>query len=151
MEKYKNRYGDIFTFTELENGNILWEGDFEHCRFGWPNDYSEAYDEYLRDNLLEQNDDLSLEDFKEEVHHFIYDEYDNYVGPSEIAEDYGSLVKSNTDVINMVDPSGGPYLTAGMDMERFGFSGKVVKEFKNRLDGWEIIVAKTDNEVKSDI
>ena len=29
MTKYRNRYGDIYTFTKQEDGNVLWEGDFE--------------------------------------------------------------------------------------------------------------------------
>ena len=54
--KYKNRYGDIHTFTPTEDGNILWEGNFEYSRYGWTD---------------------------------------------------------SIDVINMVDPSGGPYIAQG--------------------------------------
>lgn len=36
--KYKNRYGDIFTFTPTEDGNLLWEGNFEYCRYGFKED-----------------------------------------------------------------------------------------------------------------
>lgn len=32
-EIYKNRYGDIYTFTLQEDDNILWEGDFKWCRY----------------------------------------------------------------------------------------------------------------------
>jgi len=67
-ETYKNRYGDVFTFTPNEDGNILWEGDFQYCRFGWPNVYGDAYREYLNDN--EGNEVLSLEEFMED-----YDAY----------------------------------------------------------------------------
>ena len=35
---YKNRYGDEFTFTPTEDGNILWEGNFEYNRLGFSND-----------------------------------------------------------------------------------------------------------------
>ena len=35
--KYENRYGDVFTFTKQEDGNVLWEGNFEFHRYGWPN------------------------------------------------------------------------------------------------------------------
>jgi len=34
---YKNRYGDEFTFTLQDDGNVLWEGKFEYCRIGYPN------------------------------------------------------------------------------------------------------------------
>ena len=33
MREYKNRYGDVFTFTKDDDHNILWEGNFEFCRF----------------------------------------------------------------------------------------------------------------------
>ena len=32
--EYTNRYGDVFTFTKQEDGNVLWEGNFEHMRAG---------------------------------------------------------------------------------------------------------------------
>ena len=36
--EYTNRYGDIYTFTKQEDGNVLWEGSFEWCRFGFDKD-----------------------------------------------------------------------------------------------------------------
>ena len=32
--EYRNRYGDTYTFTKQEDGNVLWEGDFEFMRSG---------------------------------------------------------------------------------------------------------------------
>ena len=62
--KYENRYGNVFTFTKQEDGNVLWEGEggFEFHRFGWPSNPN---------------------------------------------------VTTNDNIINMVDPSGGPYIKAG--------------------------------------
>lgn len=37
-EKYTNRYGDEYTFTLQNDGNIKWEGPFEYCRFGFTDD-----------------------------------------------------------------------------------------------------------------
>ena len=122
--EYKNRYGDVYTFTELESGNIQWSGDFKWCRFGWPNDYSKAWKKFQEDY-----GGLSFEDFKNEVH-----TYDDEKGEYVFA-DLLPLVTSKTDVINMVDPSGGPYLAEGME-----FMGKVIKEFKVNEQGYEIIV-----------
>ena len=34
VAKYENRYGDVFTFTKLEDGNVLWEGPFDRVRAG---------------------------------------------------------------------------------------------------------------------
>ena len=128
-ETYTNRYGDEFIFTLLEDGNIQWEGKFEYSRFGIPNDYTDAYRAYTTNGGL-----MGLEEFKEEVHRSIYDENENYVGLCDIARVYGPMVKSKQDVINMVDTSGGPYLTEGM-----GLMGKTIKEFKSNKKGYLII------------
>ena len=34
MFEYKNRYGDVYTFTKQEDGNVLWEGPFDQVRSG---------------------------------------------------------------------------------------------------------------------
>lgn len=128
-ETMTNRYGDEFVFTLLEDGNIQWDGKFEYSRFGFPNDYTDAYRAYTTNGGL-----MGLKEFKEEVHRSIYDENDNYVGPSDIMRVYGPMVKSKTDVIDMVDPSGGPYLKEGMK-----FWDKTIKEFKPNENGYLII------------
>ena len=128
-ETMTNRYGDSFVFTLLEDGNIQWEGKFECIRVGFPNDYTDAYRAYTTNGGV-----MGLKEFKEEVHRSIYDEEGNYVGPCDIAKVYGLLVKSKKDVINMVDPSGGPYLTEGMKI-----LGKTIKEFKPNKEGYLII------------
>ena len=134
-ETFTNRYGEKFIFILNEDGNIQWSGKFEYCRFGFPNDYTKAYKAYLT-----FGGDMILEDFKEEVHRSIYDENDNYVGPCDIARVYGPMVESKKDVIDMVDPSGGPYLTAGMKI-----MGKVIKEFKPNEEGYLIITKQNES------
>ena len=137
MREYKNRYGDVFTFTKDENHDILWEGDFQWCRFGMPNDYAKAYDEYIRDNELNK-DALSFNQFKEEVHTYD-DETHQY-----IYDKYNRMVESLKDEIDMVDPSGGPYLSRGMSLDSLGFKGYVVKDFKRIDTGYKIITEKCD-------
>lgn len=123
-----NRYGDEFTLTLQEDGTILWEGNFEYCRFGYPNDYTKAFFEYTRDT----GGGISLEQFRELVHAYD-DEKESYV-----LEDrkYAELVTSNTAIINMVDPSGGPYLTTDMKVEQL--SPKKVYRFESVDKGWKI-------------
>ena len=94
MVEYRNRYGDIYIFTKQENGNVLWEGNFEFCRFGYPN-----------------NPDGT----------------------------------SNLDVIDMVDPSGGPYIRAGQMLSHviIGWDGidgfnVIVDSFEKVDEGWLI-------------
>jgi hypothetical protein len=124
-ETITNRYGDSFVFTLLEDGNIQWEGNFEYCRFRWPNDYTQAFFEYIRDT----GGGINLEQFKELVH--AYDEEkEEYV----IDIKYRELITSKTGIIDMVDPSGGPYLTEGMEI-----MGKTIKEFKSNKEGYLII------------
>ena len=120
--EYKNRYGDIFTFTKQENGDILWEGEFKHCRFGWPNVYKDAYEAYRKDGGT-----MHIDEFKKAVHE--YDEEKSEYTP--LAKQYGPLVHSDTKSINMVDPSGGPYIHSGHDMGMFDelFKDRIVSSF----------------------
>ena len=134
-QTYTNRYGDKFTFTLLEDDNIQWSGKFEHCRIGFPNDYSHAYQTYFDKECIPPNDHtLSFEQFKEAIHKFRYDENGSYIGKTKLQEKYLNLVKSKTDVIDMVDPSGGPYLKEGMEI-----MGKIIKEFKPNENGYLIV------------
>ena len=47
--------------------------------------------------------------------------------------------QDNPSDIIMVDPSGGPFITEGMDLKEFGVEG-IVKEFISNEDGYEIVV-----------
>ena len=136
---YKNRYGDIFTFTLQDDGNVLWEGNFEYCRIGMPNDYTRAYKEYIDDNC---NSDhcMSLNQFKEEVHRYD-DETHQYV-----YDRYNRMVESIKDEIDMIDPSGGPYISVGMPLSSFGFKDLKVKDLKWCEEGY--IIKTEKNEIK---
>ena len=105
MVEYKNRYGDVYTFTKQEDESILWEGPFEHVRVGFPNVYKVAYQQFRKDG-----GQLNQYEFEEKVHEQIYDQDGNWLRKGPITEDYGPMVFSDTDSINMVDPSGGPCL-----------------------------------------
>lgn len=137
QETYRNRYGNIFKFTPDSEGNVLWEGDFEYARGGYPNDYTLAYKSYIDDGGT-----LSISEFTIEVHRSLYDESSNYLGPSDIAQAYGSLVKSNKDIICMVDPSGGPYLAEGMasTMAHSEITGKTISHFVPYNGGYKIVL-----------
>ncbi len=128
MKEYTNRYGDKFTFELNERGNIDWKGNFEYCRYGFPNDYSKAWEVFK-----EEYGGLDYEEFVGAIH--TYDEETN----SYVFADLLPLVESKKNVINMVDPSGGPFIKEGMDMKLFGLKG-IVKEFISNKDGYEIVV-----------
>jgi hypothetical protein len=140
MEKveYSNRYNDVFTFSKTEDGNILFEGEFKWMRCSWPNVYTEAYEAYCAD--VDTDERMTLGEFKGAVH-----EYDKETFRSTpFAKKYQSLVYSNKDVIDMVDPSGGPYMHSGYDMGMFdeSFKGMIVEEFKSDPKGYLIIIKK---------
>lgn len=125
MTTYKNRYGDIYTFTEDANHDILWEGDFKYTRFGYANDYTKSYNAYVADGGK-----LSFNEFKAVVHNS--DEHNKY----------HRLVESRQDLVDMIDPSGGPYIAVGMDLKHFGYEGYIVKGFEPIMTGEKIIVEK---------
>ena len=135
MKKYVNRYKDEFTFTEDENHDVIWEGNFEYCRFGMPNDYTEAYKAYLDDREgVDEDKLLSLQEFKLDVH--------EYYGGYYVYPEYVKLVVCLEDKIDMVDPSGGPYISVGMRMDSLGFKDYIVKDFERIDTGYKIITEK---------
>jgi hypothetical protein len=132
---YKNRYGDIFTFTLQEDSNVLWDGNFKYCRFGMPNDYTKAYNQYVNDNKHVQSL-MSFNQFKDVVHEYD-DETHQYV-----YDKYVRMVESIKDKISMIDPSGGPYISVGMPLSSFGFKDLKVKDFEIKENGYLIITDK---------
>jgi len=132
MTTYKNRHGDVYTFTKNENHDILWEGSFDYCRIGYPNDYTKAYNAYVSDGGK-----FSFNEFKDSVHEWDDDKRDYVLGVK-----YISMVESLRNKIDMVDPSGGPYISAGMSLSSFGFKNYVVKDFEYIDTGYKIIVEK---------
>jgi hypothetical protein len=131
MRTYKNRYDDVFTFTKDDNGDILWEGNFQYSRFGMPNDYTKAYNAFVADGGK-----FSFNEFKKAVHEWD-DETNDYHYPK-----YVRLVESLPNEIDMVDPSGGPYITSGMSLDNFGFKGYLVKGFQKIDTGYKIVTEK---------
>ena len=140
--KYTNRYNDVFTFSKTEDGNILFEGEFKWMRCSWPNVYTEAYNAYCAD--VDTDERMTPGEFKEAVHKAEYDEDGKYVKMSDISLKYAKLVYSNKNVIDMIDPSGGPYLHSGHDMGMIdeSFKGMIIEEFKSTPEGYLIIIKK---------
>lgn len=134
MREYKNRYGDVFTFSEDGNHDVLWEGNFEFCRIGMPNDYKKAYTAYRGD----VKKPMPFEEFKKAVHGYD-DETQAYDYP-----EYIKLVESLKNEIEMVDPSGGPYLSRGMSLDNLGFKG-YIKDFEKIDTGYKIITEKCEH------
>lgn len=136
-EKHINRYGDEYTFTPIDENTILWEGSFEYHRYSNPNVYLDAFGAYQEDG-----GDLSIEEFTKEIHESVYDEKGNYVEQSPIGKKYGPLVYSNRNIISMVDPSGGPYLSSGMasTYAHSEVKDKTISHFVETKGGYKIIL-----------
>ena len=126
---HTNRYGEIYTFTPTSDGNIFWSGSFSYSRFAWPNDYSVAYKTYL-----EQGGTMLLEEFKKKVH-----EYNNETKEYVMGRELVSLIKSDTTKIDMVDPSGGPYICVGMEMAK-----KIIVGIEPQEGGYLLILGDTE-------
>jgi len=142
--EYTNRYNDVFTFSKTEDGNILFEGEFKWMRCSWPNVYDDAYNAYLADTDTDAQ--MSMGEFKKEVHEAVYDEDGKYKHMSETSQKYAKLIYSNKNVVDMIDPSGGPYMHAGHDMGMIdkSFKGMIIKEFKSVPEGY-LIKIKNEN------
>jgi hypothetical protein len=83
---------------------------------------------------------MTMGEFKKAVH-----EYDPETFKSTpLAKKYQGLVYSDTTKIDMIDPSGGPYMHSGHNMGMFdeSFKGMIVDYFKSTPEGYLIIIKK---------
>ena len=121
IKNYTNRYGDKIVFEQNEDMIVMSGYNPEFCRYGFPNVYTEAYNAYC-DVVYETPDNkpITLEKFKEVVHQW-------REGKNWIYKLFGPLVTSDKNTIDMFDPSGGPYISVGLDMSKFGLEGTVEK------------------------
>jgi hypothetical protein len=108
-------------------------GHSPYYRIGYPNVYDKAYQAYLEDNAKHLTSLMSLKNFKEEVHNY---------SSNTAMRPYVELVYSDENTIDMVDPSGGPYIGSGANMGRYSeeFEGMIVKEFERIDTGYKIII-----------
>jgi len=111
-----------------------------NMRCGWPNVYDEAYEAYCMD--IDDDQVMTLGEFKTEIHKAIYDSEGKYVSMSDTSIKYAKLVYSDKSKIDMIDPSGGPYMHSGHDMGMFDelFKGMIIDYFKPTPEGYLIII-----------
>ena len=85
-----------------------------------------------------------MKEFIEEVHRSIYGTNGEYISPSDISRVYGPMVETRKDIIDMVDPSGGPYLSEGMPstMAHSKIKDKTISHFIPLSSGGYEIVLK---------
>jgi hypothetical protein len=117
---YYNRYKDKITFDH-KGKTVTMSGYSPYFRYSWPNKYDVAYTRYLAsaylDAKLEQSQMLTLEEFEKAL--YIDKGDDSNWHKNALYQLFGKYIYSDKDTIDMVDPSGGPYLTVGMNLKEF--------------------------------
>ena len=113
---YKNRHKDEIVFEHERNTVIMTGGNW--FRYGWPNVYDKAYQAFIEDNAKHLIPLMNFEEFKKEVHNY----------KNEAMRPYSELVYSDKNIIDMVDPSGGPYISLGDNLKEF-----FGKEYQNLI------------------
>lgn len=109
---YHNRYRDKITFDH-KGKTVTMTGYSPYFRYSWPNVYDKAYKAFVDEHAKHGMELVDLEKFKEVVHEYKDEELRLKMRP------YAELVYSDQDTIDMVDPSGGPYLSRGMNLKEF--------------------------------
>ena len=138
---YSNRYKDQIRFEFIGDRTIKVTGYQPYYRMGWPNVYEPAYEAFIAERAEHGMDLVDFDQFKKIVHEYKDEELRLKMRP------YAELVVSNPDVIDMFDPSGGPYLHEGQDMREFFYKFDfkeplIIKEFKTSKDDYVLILLK---------
>lgn len=116
---YYNRYRDKITFDH-KGKTVTMTGYSPYIRYSWPNKYDVAYTKYLAsayiDAKLEYDQMLTQEEFEEAL--YVTKDEDKSE-TNALLKLFGKYIYSDKDTIDMVDPSGGPYLTRGTNLKEF--------------------------------
>lgn len=117
-----NRYKDTITFAHENNTVTMTGHNPEWMRYGYANDYTDAYHIYLNQckALTEPDYFYLVEDNNEnKLRPMTYQEFAHEVNTNNDYTPYLKYVTSDTDTIDMVDPSGGPYIQVGTNLKMF--------------------------------
>lgn len=116
---YYNRYNDKITFSH-KGKTVTMSGHTPYFRYGYPNVYDVAYDKYLEsavvDAKLKGTQILTQKEFEKVLY---VDKDDTGWHNNALYKLFGKYIYSDKDIIDMVDPSGGPYLSTGMNLKKF--------------------------------
>jgi hypothetical protein len=131
MSEIINRYGKTNTFTKLDDGNYLWEGDFSFSRASYKFCAKNSYSKFLKDH---KNSTMQIDEFFERIYE--WDEHTRSYDPRYAK--YQDMIEQ-TPFLNMVDPSGGPYLTSGMEVPG---TNDIIDYFEPCTEGYKIMTIK---------
>jgi hypothetical protein len=113
---YINRYGDNINFERIDDKTIIMSGyNSEWVRIGYTNVYDDAYKQFKNDNPLS---DITFEYFKSNVFE------------DDSLRKYWKLIYTDYNNLSMVDPSGGPCIFIGGNLNRYfdGDEDMIVKK-----------------------
>ena len=117
---YRNRYGDNIMFDH-KGKTVTMTGYSPYFRYGWPNKYDIAYDKYFESAVVDAKllgtQILTLEEFEKVLYIDKAEDYNWH--KNALYQLFGKYIYSDRDTIDMVDPSGGPYLSRGMNLKEF--------------------------------
>ena len=116
---YHNRHRDKITFDH-KGKTVTMSGYSPYYRSGWPNVYDTAYEKYVEsavvDAELQDSQIMTQEEFEKALY---VDKDDTGWHNNALYQLFGKYIYSDKDTIDMVDPSGGPYLTIGTNLKEF--------------------------------
>jgi hypothetical protein len=123
---YYNRYRTEITFNHTKNQVVMsGKGLTEFMRYGFPNVYDTAYEKYVKsareDAGLDWTWVLTQEQFEKVL--FVTKDEDSFESNA-LLKMFGKYIYSDRETIDMIDPSGGPYITVGSNLRMF-FGDKV--------------------------
>ena len=117
---YRNRYSDNIMFDH-KGKTVTMTGYSPYFRYGWPNVYDIAYDKYFESAVVDAKllgtQILTLEEFEKVLYIDKAEDYSWH--KNALYQLFGKYIYSDRDTIDMVDPSGGPYLSRGMNLKEF--------------------------------
>lgn len=129
---YKNRYNDPIIFKKISDNQVEMVGG-KFIRFSFDNNFIKAYEEYCKDN---SDQTLSLNEFTEKIY-----EPNKETGVYNFSKYHHLVMK--TGIINMVDPSGGPYLCTDTNLRLFGFEEDLIIDNFEFKEGYILINIKS--------
>jgi hypothetical protein len=123
---YYNRYRTEITFKHNKNQVVMSGKDLtKWMRYGFPNVYDVAYEKYIESAVvyaqLEPNQILTSEEFEKVL--FVTKDEDSFESNA-LLKIFGKYIYSDMKTIDMIDPSGGPYITVGSNLRSF-FGDKI--------------------------
>ena len=137
---YHNRHRDKIIFEHVGDKVIMTGGSW--FRYGWPNVYDTAYEKYVESALvdagLQGNQILTQKEFEGSL--FNTRDEDKYESNA-LYKLFGKYIYSDTNKICFVDPSGGPYIALGNNLNEFWPKGEyqdlIVESIRFKTEGTE--------------